>query len=203
MGPWTSPSFNIYRLDFTLDFIFDAINRFHMKRTMRIGLTHPIPGRQNEFVHPSDMRKAIERLYAYRPRFDAHQVSPAIDCGFPRCQFTQEEMDWINPAGHPCQFSCGPGLDISPDMTACHCLPLSDYRRRSILEFESMKALRDDFLRMDEVIRSKAPGIYDECTDCLHRKTGVCSGGGLCHILNRLLIQSPEMGLHVAGELPL
>jgi organic radical activating enzyme len=42
MGPWVSAGFNIYRPDFTLDFLFDLINRFCMKRHLRLGITNPI-----------------------------------------------------------------------------------------------------------------------------------------------------------------
>ncbi|MEN6615028.1 MAG: radical SAM protein [Syntrophorhabdus sp.] len=70
MGPRTLPGFNIYRLDFRLEFLFDSINRFGMKRHMRLGITHPVPGSTEGFIRPVDIRTAIERLYGYRPLFD-------------------------------------------------------------------------------------------------------------------------------------
>jgi len=36
MGPWTTAGFNIYRTDFTLDFLFDCISRYGLKRHLRL-----------------------------------------------------------------------------------------------------------------------------------------------------------------------
>lgn len=201
MGPWTMPGFNIYRLDFTLDFLFDAINRFGMKRHMRLGIAHPLPGRPGSFIRPLEMGAAIDRLYSYRPLFDSLRVSPGIDCGFPLCKFTDEQLGWLHHFDRPLQFRCAPGLDITPDMSVYHCFPLSRYRRRSLFEFDSVQEVLRYYQGIHDEIKAGVPGIFDECDGCRHQEEGVCGGGGLCQVVNRLLTEAPVRGKSIEDEL--
>lgn len=197
MGPWTMPGFNIYRIDFSLDFLFDLINRFGMKRHMRLGITHPIPGRPGGFIPPEDIRIAIERFLSYRSHFDALRVSPGIDCGFPLCKFTDDEIGWLHHFSRPVQFRCATGLDITPGMDVYYCFPLSRYERRSVFDFDSMSEMRNHFQKVADEIRQEIPGIYEECDGCRYRQEGVCSAGGLCQVLNRLVPEARVRGKEI------
>ena len=185
MGPWTTPGFNIYRLDYQLDFLFDYINQYGLKRHMRLGVTHPVPGKEGDFIDPSDMRRVVERLCSYRPRFEALRVSPGLDCGFPICRFTDEELGWLNRFKVRPRFGCGPAVDISPDMSVYFCFPLSNYQRRSLFEFDSLREVDEHFARLRDQIKSEIAGIYEECDGCRYQDDGVCGGGGLCQVVNR------------------
>ena len=201
MGPWASPGFNIYRLDFKLEFLFDHINRYGMKRNIRLGVAHPVPGKESGYIKPSGMRKVIRRLYAYRPLFDANRVSPGLDCGFPICKFTDRELGWLGRFPNPSHFSCGPAFDITPDMSVYHCFPLSNYKRRSLFEFDSMDQLFEHFAQLRQEVKSEIPGIFDECDACRYQESGVCSGGGLCQVLNRMVGEAPVRIAEVEHEL--
>ncbi len=191
MGPWVSPGFNIYRPDFTLDFLFDAINRFGLKRHLRLGITHPIPGKGNGFIRPAEMRQVVERLYSYREIFEATRVSPGLDCGFPMCKFTDEELGWLNRFRGSPHFRCGAAVDITPDMSVYHCFPLSDYQRRSLFEFDSLLEIEEHFRQLRQQIRVEIAGIFEECDGCRQREDDVCSGGGVCQLLNRFVDEAP------------
>jgi MoaA/NifB/PqqE/SkfB family radical SAM enzyme len=191
MGPWVTPGFNIYRPDFTLDFLFDAINRFGLKRHLRLGIAHPVPGQKTGFIRPEELRRVVERLYTYRPHFDALRVSPGLDCGFPLCQFTDEELGWLHRFKSPGIFGCQPALDISPDMSVYHCFPFSHYLRKSLFEFDSLIQVEEHLSQVRQQFKTEIPGIYPECDGCRAQEDGVCSGGGLCQILNRLIGEEP------------
>lgn len=197
MGPWVTPGFNIYRLDFTLEFLFDCINRFGMKRHLRLGITHPVPGKKGGFILPEDMRKVVQRLYSYRNHFDAFRVSPGLDCGFPICQFSDEELGWLRRFRASSHFSCGPAVDISPDMSVYYCFPLSNYQRRSLFEFDSLQQIDEHFTQLRDQIKAEISGIYKECDGCRYQDDGVCGGGGMCQVLNRFIgeakIRIPEI----------
>ncbi|MEE9213745.1 MAG: radical SAM protein [Thermodesulfobacteriota bacterium] len=201
MGPWVSPGFNIYRLDFTLDFLFDCINRFGMKRHLRLGITHPIPGKRNGFIRTEDIGQVIKRLYSYRHLFDTFRVSPGLDCGFPICKFNDEELGWLHRFRGSFQFTCGPAVDISPDMSVYYCFPLSNYHRKSLFEFDSMRQIDDYFLQLRDQIKTEIPGIYNECDGCRHKEDGICSGGGLCQVLNRFIDEAPVRIPEIEHEL--
>lgn len=81
VGPRAVPGFNIYHTDFQLDFIVDYINRYGLKRSIRLGLAHPIPGQQNMYVALADIDAAIARLFEHRELLERFKVAPGLDCG--------------------------------------------------------------------------------------------------------------------------
>lgn len=201
MGQWASPGFNVYRLDFTLDFLFDHINRFGMKRHLRLGITHPIPGKLNGFIHTEEIVRVVKRLYSYRHLFEAFRVSLGLDCGFPICKFSDEELGWLNRFKGDVRFGCGPAVDISPDMSVYYCFPLSNYQRKSLFEFDSLRQIDEHFRQLRDQIKSEIPGIYKECDGCIHQEDGVCGGGGLCQVLSRFIGEAPVRIPEIEHEL--
>ena len=200
MGKWTTAGFNIYRADFELDFLFDAINRYGLKRHLRIGMTHPIPGQRNSSIKIEDMRGVVQRLYGYRAKFDQFRVKPGLDCGFPICQFSDEELGWLHRFSGPTHFGCGPAFDIAPDMSVYYCFPLSSYQRRSLFEFDSARGLDEHFRQLNDAIKSEIPGIFPGCDGCKYREDGVCTGGGLCQAVNRFVEEAPIRLVEIENE---
>jgi len=185
MGPLITPGFNIYRTDFTLEFLFGLIRTYGLRRYLRLGIAHPPMEGKSAFVRPRDMRRVVERLFTYRGTFESERVKPGLDCGFTLCSFSDRELEWLRCFSCRAVFRCRPSVDISPDMDLFHCLPLSRYRRRSLLEFDSMGEITSHFAQMREEIRSRGAGVFAECGECRHRQDDSCSGGGLCHVASR------------------
>lgn len=185
LGPKVGPGFNIYRLDFSLNFLCDLVIRFGLRRTLRLGMTHPLPGQGNSFIRPDQMGLVIERLHSHKPLLDRLRIKPGLDCGFPVCRFTDEQLGWLNRLSGHGKFECGPAIDITPDMSVYSCFPLSSFHRRSIFEFDDLKQVADHFMHKHSLLRQELPGIYDECDGCAHRNEGTCSGGGVCQLLHR------------------
>jgi len=91
----------LYRPDFELDFIFDLARRYGLKKRLRLGIAHPIPGAPNESIRVEDIGRVIERLYAYKDAFDKLGLRPSFDCGFPLCRITDEQLGWLTRlSGH-------------------------------------------------------------------------------------------------------
>jgi hypothetical protein len=201
MGPWTVAGFNIYRPDFSLDFIFDAVNRFGMKRRLRAGIAHPVPGQSAGFIRPEQLREILDRLFSFRPQFDAFRVQLSFDCGFPICKVTDEQLGWLRRSGGEAHFGCGPAMDIAPDMSVYYCFPLAGYRRRSLFEFDSVQQVEEHFAALRKQLASEVPGIYAECDGCRQREDGVCAGGGLCRAVNRLVREAPIRLSEIEDEL--
>lgn len=185
LAQWTMPGFTIYRLDFDLQFLFDLIDRYGLKKRLRLGIAHPIPGSINQFIRIDDIAKVIEKIYSYRSLFDALRIKPTFDCGFPMCRITDEQLGWLTRLTGHLDFKCGPAIDITPDMTVYFCFPLSSLTRKSIFDFDSFKEIVDYYNKMQEQIRSKRPGIYSECESCIYRTERMCAGGPACQLVNR------------------
>lgn len=184
-GDRTAPGFNIYRTDFSLDFLFDLINRYGLRRHIRIGLTHPIVGTRNRHIVLADLDVVINRLFSFRPQFEVFQVAPGLDCGFPMCRFSDEQLAWLyRHTGGKSEFGCGPVIDIGPDMTVWSCFPLSGIEKRSVYEFDSLPQMHGHFADFHRKIKVEAGGVLPECDTCVVRARGHCMGGCLAHNLN-------------------
>lgn len=183
-GNRTVPGFNIYRTDFKLDFLFHYINEFGMHRNIRLGLAHPIVGKKNIFIKLPDMEAVINRLFSYAPMFERLRIKPGLDCGFPMCKFTNDQLAWLYRfTGGKYDFGCGPVVDIGPDLTIWPCFPLSSFQKRSVFEFNSLKEVFDFYRDLHEKIKVEAGGIFLECDGCIFREEGICKGGCLAHNL--------------------
>lgn len=183
-GERTIPGFNIYRTDFRLDFLFFLIERFGLKRQIRLGLTHPILGRDNECIRPGDFDAVAARFFEHAPLFERFRVIPGFDCGFPMCRFTDEQLGWLyRITGGKNQFKCGPVVDIGPDMTVWPCFPLSSYKKRSVFEFDNLQQIQAGYEEVFRKVKVEAGGVFPECDDCPAREMDHCSGGCLAHTL--------------------
>lgn len=56
-GNKTSLSFNIYRMEFNMDFLIDYISQYGLDRHIRLGIAHPIPGEKNLYIPPEHFKK--------------------------------------------------------------------------------------------------------------------------------------------------
>ncbi len=186
-GGSVTPGFNIYTLDFDLQFLFEYILRYGLKRNIRLGITHPILREDNMFIRPEDMRAMMQRLLGFLPQFLKLDVVPSLDCGFPLCALTDEELGRFHKAARgKLHFSCGLPLDIGPDMQVWSCFPLSAINKKSIYEFDTLKQAGEHFSQLMRNCRVEAGGIYPECDACDWRKKQLCHGGCAAHILKKI-----------------
>jgi hypothetical protein len=198
MGERVVPGFNIYRTDFSLDFLFPLINEFGLQRRVRLGMAHPIAGKKNLFIRLGQIDEVIERLFSHAPLFERFRVKPGLDCGFPICRFTDAQLAWLyRHTGGRSDFGCGPVADIGPDMTVWPCFPLSSFHKRSLFEFNNLREVMDYYGHVHGSVRVEIGGIYDECDLCQQREDRICMGGCLAHLLSRFegepAVRMPEM----------
>lgn len=200
LGPWTMPGFNIYRTDFKLDFLFDLVERYGLKKRVRLGITHPIPGAPNAAIRVEEIGAVIERLYSYKNAFDRLRIIPSLDCGFPLCRVSDEQLGWLARLSGKVNFKCTPAIDITPEMDVYCCFPLSGLKRKSIFDFDSFGQVADFYKRLQARIRSETSGIYEECDGCVHFSEGACAGGGACQLVNRFAVEAPARLLKFENE---
>jgi radical SAM protein with 4Fe4S-binding SPASM domain len=185
--------FNIYRLDFELDFLFEYILEFGLARNIRLGVAHPIVGTKNRYIPVEKFREVVDRVFSYRDRFERLRVRPGFDCGFPMCKFTDEELAWLyrNTPGRY-DFGCGPVVDIGPDLTVWPCFPLSSFQRRSLLEFNTFEELHEFYMELHRKVRVEVAGLYLECDSCRAREDELCRGGCIAHNVVKFQEEEPK-----------
>ena len=180
--------FNIYRKDFDISFIFPYISQFGLKKHLRLGLAHPIPGSKNRYLNPEEIRHMGKRLMEYVPLLDRLNITLGFDCGFPLCIFENEDIGKLFKVNQGVlRFTCGPAIDIGPDMTVWACFPLSNYHKKSIYDFNSLQEIGQYYEKQHRGIRIESAGIYLECDTCKYRQNNLCHGGCLAHLLSRFL----------------
>ena len=184
-GHLSSPGFNIYKTDFDLDFLFQYINQYGLKKHMRLGLAHPIPGKRNKYVGIADMKKMAGRLLEFEQQFERFQVSCGLDCGMPLCIFTDEQLGKLYKIsqGH-LNFGCGPAVDIGTDMSVWCCFPLSDFHKKSLFDFDNIREVVEFYRDKQNLVRSEVSGIFEECDNCIQAKNRLCSAGCAAHMLS-------------------
>jgi Radical SAM superfamily len=187
LAPHCSLGFNMYRADFDLAFLMELINAHGLRRHLRLGLAHPIPGEANACIAPEDLPRAAARLLEFLPRLRRLRITIGFDCGLPLCLFTAEQLGALHVATHAnVHNSCGPAIDIGPDMTVWSCFPLSGFHRKSVFEFDSIPQIREYYEGLHRQVRAEAGGLFAACDTCEHRETGLCQGGCLAHVLGRM-----------------
>ncbi len=181
LGPNIWPGFNIYREDFDLSFLFRMIDRFRFNRAVRIGLAQPVHGGDNEFLSPEKYRSVGKRLAAFAAEADRNDIRLNFDCGFVPCMFRTAEMGRLVAAHADLKFSCGPTIDIDPDLNTWSCFPLSSIQNRRLTDFSTLGEVMDHYGRFLGSYASS--GIFPRCGRCrfLHRRQ--CPGGCVSHKL--------------------
>ena len=188
-GSRVTLSFNIYRTEFDMDFLIEYIERFNLNHHVRLGLSAPIPGEDNLYIKPEEYKTVAERLASFLPLFEKHNVSPGFDCGFPLCAFSDEQLGKLvrmEKGEKPSiKFVCNPAIDIGPDMQVWSCFPLSQYHKRSLYEFDSVREIHEYYRQFHVEVRDGTGGVYENCLDCVYRKNEKCAGGCLAQIIKR------------------
>ena len=180
-----SLSFNIYRLDFQMDFLLSYIVEFGLGRHIRLGLAHPIPGAKNKYIQPEDFHIVKDVLMGYFTKMFNLDIIPGFDCGFPLCMFSDEELGKLYKYTlGQVAFQCGPAIDIGTDLTCWSCFPLSGFNKKSLFDFNNFQELHNFYENKMQEVRLEIKGLYPKCDSCKSNKLGICSGGCLAHILN-------------------
>jgi hypothetical protein len=184
-GERCSLSFNIYRLDFQMDFLLSYIIDYGLGRHIRLGLAHPIPGAKNKFIQPKDFSSVKETLMSSFEKMASLSIIPGFDCGFPMCMFSDDELGKVYKYTlGQMAFQCGPAIDIGTDLSCWSCFPLSSFNKKSLFDFNNFQELHDYYESKMQEVRREVNGLYLQCDDCSSNKLGICSGGCLAHVLN-------------------
>lgn len=176
---------NIYHTNFNFEYAIEAKKQYGLKSGLRVGLAHPVPGKDNSCLPPDKklMRKMAHNLVTALPLLEQADMKLNMDCGFPLCVFSDEELGKLyrhNPKG--LRFYCGSAIDIDLDLRVWNCFPLSEVYSVSLLDYNSYGELLQHFKTLRAKIRNNE-GVFEECNACCHRD--VCGGGCISHVLNR------------------
>ena len=177
-------SYNLYQKDFDFSFLAEAINKFGLKKHIRLGLAQPIPGQKNECLALEELRDMAKKLTNQLEILEENRITLGFDCGMPLCIFSNEDIGRLFKLNKGrVMFSCGPACDIGPDMQMWSCFPLSNYEKKSLYDFDNAEEVKNYWVKQHAQIREKRKGIFDACKTCNYQKEGLCMGGCLAHLI--------------------
>lgn len=177
-----SVGFNVFQTDFDLTFLLSLIDRHHLQKRIRIGLTQPIIGGHNAYIKLADYSKIAQRLVAQAEMCDQQNVRLGFDCGFPLCVFTDEQLGKLTRWQAELSFECKPVIDIGPNLDCWACYPLSSWKRVRIADFENVAALTQYFDQQQLLYHRS--GIFKQCFDCRYIMREQCKGGCISHVIS-------------------
>ena len=170
--------------------LLDWIERFGLRRTIRLGLAHPDWGGSNASFPLRRPRPvaALERLVSGASR---RGVQVRSDCGLTPCLFPEgflaDHPGLLARARHPADptgRSCTPTIDVLPDGDCIACYALSTVVRLPLPPAGDRAAL---VARFDTALAQRTPaGVFPACLACSHRERAQCDGGCRARRAHRL-----------------
>ncbi len=178
---------NMYKPDFGYDYILELLREYKMK-TVRTSVS--VPNSVEYVKSPLRYFKIMKpRVLEFFEKLAENGITPFFDCNaMPLCIWSMEERRNMAKMfkGQTSatnlfnmKVSCSPVIDILPDLTIIRCFGLSDYTKKSMLDFDNISEARGYYQR---TIDAFSCNVYhsDECGTCKQRNVGNCSGGCFC-----------------------
>ena len=173
----SSLSYTILDLNANVDFLFDCIREFDLKKNIRVGIALPILNGGNQYVAKEDYKEFGRFFMQFAEQAHNNNVVLGPDCGFVACMFSPAEIGQLQLWGMDMNFCCGAAIDIGPDLEAWNCFPLSQLKRLNIFDYPDVMQLKIGFDEYMDNLFDGQKGIYDECVNCKHMKQRQCDGG--------------------------
>jgi radical SAM protein with 4Fe4S-binding SPASM domain len=165
---------NIFKKDMQLNFLFDLIRNYGLKKLVRLGLAHPCIGYKNQFLLPKNYFLIGQAIADFAREAQKQSVKINLDCGFVPCMFNGEdlhELDLDTSLGNHCE----PIPDILPDGSTIPCYSLSGVDRKTLDSALSIDTIRAQF--QEKISKYSSAGIFKICAVCEYKSRGLCSGG--------------------------
>jgi organic radical activating enzyme len=173
--------------------LFDTIDRYRLRRAIRLGIAHPRVGSLNAFLPPSQYTSAARSMAALVEQATARNVAVSLDCGIGPCIAREVFRRGAWEDSQASVGQCNPVLDICPDGTVVPCFPLATLCSRRLDATATASAVRAEFEDALRVYRGV--GVGKACAACQFKRSGRCFGGCLGAAMTRLRI--PEFRICV------
>lgn len=196
LGPRALLGYNIYSTKFEMNDLLELILKANCRRSIRVGLTHPILNAENHFLHPKKYRIVARKLVDFSKLAIAVGVKLEFDCGFVRCMFSKEDIEILEAANADIGWRCNPVVDISISGWALMCFPNAGLADIQIDRASEASQLRNEMNFKIEPYR--VAGIYPECSTCLFKINIQCSGGGIENTIRRFRHTNFQLDVQMA-----
>ena len=179
-----SLGFTIYEKNFSASFMLPIIEKYNLKKTIRISQAHRLLGFSNRYLPLSDRRFVAKRIVNFAKECDQKDIVLNFDCGFTLCSFSAEELGMLRLYGATTNMYCNPVIDVSPDLTVFRCFATSKIWNKKLSDFDNLKQIYDYY--QEKALRFARLGNKGKCLHCKYMKRLQCAGGCLSSTLSNL-----------------
>ena len=139
LGPICGIGINVFSADLDLSYVLEAFDTYDLKPLLRIGISNPSNEEQARYLPRDQYPVALDNISGLVHEVVRMGVEISLDCGFPLCLFTDEELGVLFRNSKPGKrvFRCNPVIDIGHDLDAWSCYPLAEHGSVSIEEFKN------------------------------------------------------------------
>ncbi len=168
--------------DIDIGMYIEKIERYGMRRKIRVGIAQPIVGKDNEHVSPADYA-AVGALVSRMARVCIEKdILLGFDCGMTPCMFTGDEWETVMTCTDGFKNICHPIIDVGPDGYIWHCFPLSEVLNERLENFSDRNAIVAHYEK--KVAAFRQFGCKPECVQCDFKRRDQCNGGCLAHAMS-------------------
>lgn len=175
--------FNIYKLNFNADFMIGLIDRYNLKRRIRLGIANPIVGEDNLHIPFKLHKKLADRIVSFAQKCDKSDIAIEFDCGFTLCSFSESQIGKLFYCNAIFNSHCSGGIDMGPNLDIWRCFSTSNIWRKRLSDFKNLSEVQRFYFR--KISSFRKVGTTYECLKCKYLLRSQCSGGCLAHTLKQ------------------
>jgi organic radical activating enzyme len=179
LGNKAGLGYNIYKPSPSLEFLPEIIEKYALRKYIRLSIAQPISKANNTCLALEDYPALAPRLVDFAQACDRFDIKLAFDCGFILCMFDEKQLGRLYTYNVNLGFYCNAAVDVGPGLEIWHCFPLSYTYNRNLAEFEHYQQIIDFYRKKFQPFRLF--GSLPKCSHCKYLRRGQCSGGCLSH----------------------
>ncbi len=159
----------------------ESIEKFGMKKQIRVGIAQPIVGKDNEHIHPKDYPKIGGIIVKMARQCIEKEVLLGFDCGMTPCMFSGDQWEVVMTCTSGYRSQCAPIIDLGPDGNLWHCFPLSEVFNEKLSSFSKRTEIVELYEKRMKPFHQF--GCSPACVRCKFKRRGLCRGGCLAHAI--------------------
>lgn len=176
--------YNIYEKEFNYKEIIELCREYGTP-ILRWTIAFPelVKNQFTTTLLPDEYKLVSNRVADFLEEAYQHGIKAGLDCPIPKCFFNNEQMGRIaltQPLTINSIKSCGPVIDVTPDLEVFRCYALSDLKRSKLTDFKNFQEAISFYEKnVDELYN--IPQTFDYCSTCEFALNKTCYGGCIAH----------------------
>lgn len=190
--------YNIYEENFNYKEVLDVCEKYG-KPVLRWTVAFPelTPNELTQILKPEQYQNVSDRVYDFLEDAYSRNIEALLDCPLPKCFFNNEQLGRISltqPYTLNSIKSCGPVIDVTPDLEVFRCYALSTLHRKKITDFASFQDTITYFKENIDDLYS-IPSTFPYCNQCEFALNQSCYGGCIAHSPDSISKRIPKNDL--------